>query len=738
MLRKLIKISILAILLLALLIVGFIAAVSNNQFGHLYSKAELVEFKNEVASVIVASDGTPIGKVFTQNRTNVSHKELPKHLIDALVATEDARYFKHEGVDSRSLLRVLVKTVLMGDKSAGGGSTLSQQLAKNISGRSHNGKLGMLLNKTKEGIMAHRLEQVYSKEDILTLYLNTVPFGENIYGIEAAAQRFYNKQVKDLSINEAAVLVGLLKANTYYNPRLRPENALRRRNVVLAQMAKYDYLTQGEKTKLQAQPLDLNYLNLAAQGPANYFLQEVKSEAEQIFQALEKSTGKKWDLKKDGLVIQTTLDSKMQNMALNAFQEHLSVMQSKLNKQYQSGDGKAQLNLLAEKELKRLGLSSKANTKSKVEVFDWEGKKAEEITVKDSVIQSLLLLHAGFLALDPTTGAIKAYVGGIDYESQPYNQIRAQRSIASTIKPILAATALEEGATPCTYYKNEFETREEFPTWQPSNYDDEVGGLYSMQATLIKSKNLPAIDMYDQIVGDGFMNKWQQLGFSKDMIQVPSEALGSVTANIYEVATAYASFANNGLRVYPKTIISISTPDGKEIYRNPMHPASERVLSESNAQQINAMLQEVVNRGTGGAIKSKYGITASVAGKTGTAQSFTDAWFAAYLPNLVCVVRVGNSKNTVHFNNGYHGSGSALALPIVAKVLQDLQQNDYPLADFNYNVASDSTLFACDDFMEQLIIEEDIKPKKQNTKPKKKSTSSSKKKKKRRKRRKRR
>ncbi|MDH3322889.1 MAG: penicillin-binding protein, partial [Flavobacteriaceae bacterium] len=508
-------------------------------------------FKNENASLVVSDNGTLIGKFFAENRTNIAFDQLPEFLINALVATEDVRYFEHEGVDSRSLFRVLFKTILLQQKSAGGGSTITQQLAKNMYGRNNYGPLSMPVNKFKEAILAHRIESIYTKEDILTLYLNTVPFGENVLGIESASRRYFNKGVAALKIEESAVLIGMLKANTYYNPRLYPENALKRRNVVLGQMEKYGYLTTEGTDSIQALPLILDYANLESIGKANYFLTQVKKEVQALLKDINKKSATDYDLLKSGLIIETTLDIDLQNDALQAFESHLKKMQSLLNRQYKKGPDKDVLNNLVDQELKKLKLSDVADIKKQREMFSWSGFYTDSISVRDSLKQTLTLLHAGLLAADPNTGAIKSWVGGIDYRTQPYDQIFAQRQTASAFKPILYAAALEEGFMPCQYLDNDELVLTDFEDWQPQNYDRSVGGKYSMAAALAKSMNIPTVNLFLQLPFSSLEDTWTSLGFSQDLAYKPATALGTATASLYEMVFAYTAFANGGLKVSP-------------------------------------------------------------------------------------------------------------------------------------------------------------------------------------------
>ena len=677
MLKKVAKILFILILVGALSMGLFIGAVYKGVFGELYSEEQLKEFKNETATIILSEENKIIGKYFSENRTNISYEKLPKHLINALVATEDARYFEHQGVDSRSLLRVLFKSILLNDKNAGGGSTIDQQLAKNMYGRKRHGLLTMPINKTKEVFLAKRLEKIYTKEEILTLYLNTVPFGENVLGIEAAARRFFNKSAEKLKIEEGAVLIGMLKANTYYNPRLYPDNALVRRNIVLAQMEKYKYLQTNQTDSLQQLPITLDYANLESEGPANYFLVQVKNDANEILKEINKKYDSTYSLEKSGLIIKTTLNLTLQNYVQRAYKSHLNTMQNQLRSQYRSGNSRKALNELVSKELKRLKLTKDADIRKNRELFSWNGFYSDSISIRDSLRHSLTLLHAGFLALEPKTGAIKTWIGGIDFRTQPYDQIFAQRQVASTFKPILYATALENGISPCDYLDNDDLILTDFNNWQPQNYDKTIGGKYTVAAALSKSLNIPTVNLFLRTPFNSLENMWKNMGFSQKIVNKPSIALGTSNASIYELAIAYASFANKGFLVEPQTIVSIKTSDGKLLYQNKLLRGNKRVLTEETATVMNAILQKAIQEGTGVSLKNKYGINLPLAGKTGTSQDYADAWFATYSQNLVLVTRVGASSPIIKFNSGTYGAGSKLALPLAAKTLQSIQRTTY-------------------------------------------------------------
>lgn len=671
-------IIILTITLATILVpITFFIAVYKGAFGHLQTIEELQNYKNASASVVFSSDSMIIGKYFSENRTKISYNQIPIHLINALVATEDARFFDHEGIDSRSLLRVLFKTVLFKNRSSGGGSTITQQLAKNMYGRENFGLLTILINKSKEAFLAHRLEKAFSKEDILTLYLNTVSFGENVYGIEAAAARYFNKKVELLKIEESTVLVGILKANNFYNPRLHPENAKNRRNIVLNQMKKYNYIKVSEADSLSKLPLLQKYSNIEYEGPADYFLYQVKNEAKQILQKIYSETGKEWNIEEDGLIITTTLNLTLQNYANRSFHDHLSIMQKRLNSQYQSTSGKKIIGDLAAKELKRLDLTDRATEVSYQKIFDWNGSVTDSISVIDSLRNTVKLLQAGLLAIDPVTGAVKTWVGGIDFKTQPYDQILARRQLASTFKPILYSVALEDGMNPCEYLDNDSIILSGIEDWSPENFDHSHGGKYSLAGALIKSMNIPTFNLFLKVGFDNLDSLWKRMGFSFTLDNTPSLAMGTAEASIREVAIAFSSFANGGYKITPQTLVSIKTHEGELIWQNEPGETGNRILSERTTRLISAILQKAIREGTGSSMSSVYGVTLPLAGKTGTSQSYADAWFTAFNPSLVIVSRVGASSPVIHFNNGSDGSGSTLALPLVAMTLKKLQMNSH-------------------------------------------------------------
>ncbi len=618
----------------------FISSVQIGIFGRLPGKKELISFRNATASVVLSHEGETIGRFFSENRITIPFDQMPAHLINALVATEDARFYEHSGIDSRSLVRVVFKSILFSDRSSGGGSTITQQLAKNMYGRKDYRVFSVILNKTREVILAKRIEKVFTKDEILNLYLNTVSFGENIYGIEAASQRYFSKKAADLKVEEAALLTGMLKANTMFNPRLYPQNAVRRRNVVLGQMEKYGYLAGRAADSLSALPIKLNYSKTDLSGPADYFMVRVRMEADRILKDISAYRGKEWDLERDGLVITTTLRLPLQQAAGEAFAAHMPRMQKRLDDQYSTSSGRRALK-----------------------------------EIPDSLKKMMTTLHAGLFAMDPATGAVMAWTGGIDFKTQPYDQVLARRQLASVFKPFIYAAALEDGVEPCTYLDNDSVTLSGFNDWSPENYNHSYGGKYSLAGALAQSMNIPTFSLFLMIGFDNIDRLWQQMGFSFPLVNMPSLAMGTAEASILEVARAYAAFANGGMLVTPYLIESVKAPDGRILWQYTPPRGSDRVLSERSATLMAAMLEKAIREGTGASVHSVYGVKIPLAGKTGTSQSYADAWFAAFNPAMVIVSRVGASTPSIHFNSGSYGSGSALALPLVAMTLKKAEKN---------------------------------------------------------------
>jgi len=653
-----------SILLLAGL---FLGSVYMGIFGSLPQKEELIGITNEEASLVFANDGTLIGKYFAENRTNINWNDIPDHLVSALVAAEDKRFYKHEGIDSRSYMRVFLKSILLGDKSSGGGSTITQQLVKNLYGRDDHSFLSMPVNKTREAFIAKRMEEVLTKQEILLLYLNSVPFGEEVFGIEAASKRYFNKNAKELNIQESAVLVGILKANTYYNPRLHPENAIRRRNQVIDLMAGEHFINASDADSLKKLELGLVYTNYQIESPAGYFVYQVKKRTTGILENLRNGDGELYDIQKDGLKIYTTLDMQLQQLSHIASQKQLLSMQPLLDKELiNTGKRKkweAEMNNVMTKD-------SSWELKQNREILTSDGLQTEKISKADSLWHYAKMLHTAVLAANPNTGAVLAWSGGTNFRYLPYDLVLAERQIASVIKPFIYAAALEDGFESCDYLNNSVITYDEYDGWQPENYDHSSDDdmKVAMWYALSRSLNLPTVDLYFETGHDQVADFCRRLGLNAPFEETPALALGALDASLYDLVKAYSAFANGGLLPEKLVMIEkITESNGNIIYENE-DVKKTRVMTTDIAEQITAMLEKAVDEGTGVSMRNRYHIQADLAGKTGTAQNYSDARFMVYTPDLVIGTWVGANSPDIHFQSGL-GSGSVLALPIAGEMI---------------------------------------------------------------------
>lgn len=670
------KLSIVAIVFLGV----FIGLVYIGGFGPIANKKELTEIKQTQASVVYTSDHKIIGKYFVTNRTNVSFKQIPKHLINALIATEDSRFYEHKGIDKIAMLRVVIKTIILGNHSAGGGSTLSQQLAKNLYKRKDFAVLSMPVNKTKEAILANRLETIYSKEEILTLYLNTVPFGENVYGIESASQRYFSVPTHKLTLEQSAILIGMLKANTYYNPNKNPEHALQRRNVVLHQMLKQKFINQTQYQKSTHKNINTHYTNLDSKNPNGYFLHIIKNKAKDILKNYEKPDGKPWNIEKDGLIIETTLNAELQESALVARKEHLIKLQKTMDVYWASikNQKNIQNTIKSEwqksrnyKKLKAKGLSynqiyKKSKEKKKSIVFDW-GIKSHNYSQFDSISHYLKMLNTAIYGVSTKTGAVQIYVAGNNYDFLPYNLITSERQVASTFKPFVYTAALEDGQQPCDWINNEEITYSDHDDWKPENYDHSSGGYYSMLGALAKSANIPTVATYFKVGHNKLQETTTSLGLKKTLQNTPSVSLGTTSYSLQQMVHAYVPFATRKYKIDPYYIKRIKTADGKLIYIH-QHEKKNAVLNTKTLETMQYLLKGVVDEGTAIKLITTYKAKGDWAGKTGTSQNYSDSWFIGFNNDLVIGAWVGCRLPNVHLPSKI-GGGSVAALPIVGKIV---------------------------------------------------------------------
>ena len=721
-----------AVLILAL----FCSSVYIGCWGLLPSKDDLKEIKQAEASVLLDANNTLLGKYFILDRQIVDFKALPEHLVHACIATEDARFYEHNGIDYKSLFRVFFRTILMQDSAGGGGSTISQQLVKNLYPREHYGWFSMPVNKVKEMIVATRFEAVYSKEDIITLYLNTVPFSENVFGIESASQRFFNKKTETLNLAEAATLVGTLKAPHSYNPRLFPERSQLRRDVVLQQMEKYGYIDEALERKTNSLLLQTDYTKFShTDGIAPYFRETVRLELKVLLDSLNAANGSSFDLYKDGLKIHTTLDSDMQKYAEAAMTSHMKRLQNQFEKAYGNNAPWLKDTRLIKDRIERLqiyktlkaqkwteeAIMDSLNFKRRFTGYSWDDSTMFEGSIVDSIAHEIKFLNAGFVAVDPQTGAVKAYVGGIDFEYFKYDHVvNAKRQVGSTFKPIVYAAALENGMEPCTYYPIKEVTYTNQKNWTPTN-----GGKaevdrhlnFSIEKALSESVNTIAVKVLEDVGIQKVIHQARKMGITSTLPNVPSLALGTAELSMLELAGAYTSFANEGRISTPFYIAKIEDKRGNTIYETTKAGAIAPSFSKTTQQVLIEMMTATVNSGTATRIRTQYGLKNDLAGKTGTTQNNKDGWFAGITPKLIMLSWVGNDDHRIGFSNTSIGQGANSALPIVALFLKQMNSNSKfnALTTAQFEAPSNDILkaLACDkvkrDGFLKRIFKKDIK-----------------------------
>ena len=539
--KRLLRLSVYALLGIIVLLFALFGSVYIGLFGALPTSEDLKAIKSNNASEIFASDDVLLGKYFLQNRSSINYDDIPKVIINALVATEDNRFFEHEGIDFYSIPRVVIKTIILRDRSGGGGSTISQQLVKNLLGRQNYGPLSMPVNKLKENITALKLEETYNKEEIITLYLNTVSFGENVFGIKAASQRFFSKNPAQLTTEEAATLVGMLKANTAYNPRLYPEASKERRNTVLALMAQEGDISVDKLNELMQKPLVLKYQKMEGQhGPAPYLRAMLEPELKSILSDKLKENKEPYNLYTDGLRIELSINSVLQAEAEKAVRSNMEKLQKTFEKHWEGREPwsahkdflwteakkSVRYKRLAEAKKSEAEIKENFNTKTKLLCFTYDGLKPFEMTPLDSIAYHQMILQAGFLAMDSHTGDILAYVGGIDFGFFPYDHVYGKRQVGSTFKPFVYAAAIESGVKPCDYIENEKLIFSNYDDWSPGNADGKYGGYYSVKGGLTYSVNTIAARLIAQTGPEAVIKLANRAGIDSKLPKGPAVALG--------------------------------------------------------------------------------------------------------------------------------------------------------------------------------------------------------------------
>ncbi|MFK7899281.1 MAG: penicillin-binding protein 1A [Cyclobacteriaceae bacterium] len=683
-----------------LLLVGSISINLFGLFGDIPSFTILESPKKDLATSIYSEDGVLMGKYFdSENRVDVPFHEISPYVIKALVATEDERFESHSGIDMRALLRV-VKGLITGNSSLGGGSTISQQLAKNLfrmrdepryKGKLYSiGAIRMFAIKVKEMITAVRLEKSYTKREIITMYLNTVSFGSRSFGIQAAAKTFFNKKPIDLKIEEAAVLVGTLKANTTYNPYLHKDNSFKRRNVVMYQMKKYNYLDASAYDSLKYVPLKLDYSpENYNEGIAPYFRSSIKSK----IQTWCEKNG--YDLYRGGLKVHTTINSKVQFAAEKAVKEHMSQLQRTFQSDWNGKQPFSNEYLITQlkktpyyydlkKKYKRKtdSINYYLNKRRPSSVFTWNGIKDTVISFAGEFRHQKQFLRTGCIAFDPHSREIKAWVGGINHELFPLDHVsQTKRQPGSTFKPILYATAIINGYTPCSTLPDAPVTISagDGSFWEPkgTNYS---GKSLTLKEALARSMNNISAKLMEKVGPTNVVAFAKSIGIESELNPVLSLALGTSNVSVLEITNAYNTFVAGGVYKKPIYISKIEDKTGKVIAEFSNESSAEEVMSKENAYQVVSLLRGSVlhPKGTARRLDSEYNLLDNgnqIGGKTGTTQNSTDGWFMSITNNLVVGCWVGGEDNNIHFKSGFYGQGARMAMPIIGKLFKQLYQD---------------------------------------------------------------
>lgn len=662
--------------------VVFLITLNLGLFGKLPSLAELENPSMLSSSEIYGSDGTLMGKYYTKDRTNVKYSDISPNVINALIATEDERFYQHSGIDMRSVARAVV---YLG--SEGGASTITQQLAKNLLfGQGSKNFFMRVIEKFKEWIVAIKIEKNFTKEEIAALYLNMVSYGDEIYGIRNASKTYFQKEPERLNVEEAAVLVGLLKGNSIYNPRRNPKAALNRRNTVLEQMVKNNFLTSAEANKLKAQPIDLKYKKMDENaGIAPYFRDVLRDDIKKWCKENKNpKTGEPYNIYKDGLKIYTTINPRMQEYAEIAVFRHMQKLQAVFNQQsniksgsvWKGKDGERVLENamkqsdrwknMKEDEIPEKDIRASFNVKVPMKVFAWNQRREKDTVMSplDSIKYHKQMLQTGFLVVDPYNGEVKAWVGGIDFKTFKFDHvnIETKRQVGSTFKPLLYTLGVTNGYTPET----------PFPSG-PINMGNKVitGSGGPMAICLAYSKNPGAVFLINQLGVQRTVDFAKQCGIESKIPKVPSIALGSADISLIEMVRSYTMFAGRGFNVKPYFISRIEDRNGNVLAT--FTTKGEEVISESDAYVMTKMMKGVVDFGTGRAIRSAYGISAEMAGKTGTTNDNADGWFIGFTPQILAGVWVGADDPFLRLLNTT--GGAQMAMPAYAYFFQELYKD---------------------------------------------------------------
>jgi penicillin-binding protein 1A len=721
---KLVQIYLWAIILFVLL---FFIGVNEGLLGEMPDLEAIQNPHTAVSTSVWSADGEVLGTFYNENRIEVSYGELSPYLVNGLVATEDKRFYEHSGIDIKGLIRVIIKTGLLG-QDAGGGSTITQQLAKNLFHQKafKSGKFRRMFQKIKEWILAAKIERNFTKDEIINLYFNTIGFGYNSYGIKTAAFTYFYKKPADLNLSESATLVAMLNGPSLFNPRVREELTRERRNLVLKRMLEMNFIAQREYDAVVSKPIKLNFHNPDfREGVATYFRMIVREEIKAWCKKNRKADGSAYDIYKDGLNIYTTIDSRMQAYAEEAMKEHMSYLQKTFFTEWHGREpwtvgARAKPNLLEKimketpyyQQLKSEGKTEKQilnmfNKKHEMTIYDYRGNNGEYnidtvMSSMDSLRYYLQMLQCGFLAVDATNGDVKAWIGGphMQYFQLDHAKKSTKRQVGSTMKPLQYAVAIERGYKPCQPIVYTAPSCGQ-GGWDPKGTDNwEENAIVPMQYGLWYSDNRITANLMCDFGPDALVDMAKRLSIDSYLEAVPSLCLGVSDISLFEMVGAYTAFANLGTHSQPIFIKKITDKKGNVLasYRNRVNEA----LPENVAYITTEMLKGAVNKGTATRLRSRYGLSSeAIAGKTGTTQNNADAWFIGYTPQLVVGCWVGFDQPSVHFATSSTGQGSVAALPIVGSFLRKSYNNSRLGLNSNmpFPYPSDSTFlisFSCD------------------------------------------
>lgn len=681
-------------------VILFFLLASWGFFGAMPSFEDLENPESNLATEIISSDGVTIGKFYNENRTPIKFEDLPPHLVNALVATEDERFYEHSGIDARRTFGAALK---LGQD--GGASTISQQLAKQLfHGEGSSFKVFRIIQKVKEWIIAIKLERQYTKNEIIAMYFNVYDFNNYAIGIRSASKTYFSKEPKDLTIDEAAILVGMFKNSSLYNPVRNPVGVKNRRNVVLSQMLKSKIITQSQKESLSNLPIKLDFkLQTHKEGIATYFREYLREYIKKWVKENKKPNGEDYDIYTDGLKIYTTIDSKMQEHAEEAVQAHMKNLQQEFFHQQKDNKNAPFINI-TDAETNRIMTNAMKNSerwrvmkeldktedeiiasfdvKTKMKIFSWKGEIDTVMTPKDSIRYYKHFLQAGLMSLEPQTGHIKAWVGGINYKYFQYDHVgQGARQVGSTFKPFVYATAIEQlGMSPCDsiidspfmIHKGRHHVTAD---WEPKNSDRKYRGMVNLKRALALSINTVSAKLIDKTGPEAVVALTKKLGVNSEIPNQPSIALGAVEITVQDMVAAYSTFANQGVYMKPQFISRIEDKNGVVLYET--IPESRDVLNKDIAYAVIKLLEGVTESGSGVRLRTQgggsgdnrwtgypYMFTNPIAGKTGTSQNQSDGWFIGMVPNLVTGVWVGCEDRSARFKSITYGQGATAALPV--------------------------------------------------------------------------